>query len=66
MDTAGICSGNPQFGDYLGLRRAWKCMDSSRSTYLHYTLDDWEHDKREADRIIALRAAEINTEHRAG
>jgi hypothetical protein len=34
--------------------------------YLHYTLDDWEHDKREADRIIALRAAEINTEHRAG
>jgi hypothetical protein len=34
--------------------------------YLHYTLDDWEHDKREADRIISLRAAEIHTEDPAG
>jgi hypothetical protein len=33
---------------------------------LHYTLDDWEHDKHEADRIVALRGAEINAEHRAG
>ena len=34
--------------------------------HLNYSMEDLEHDIRESDRLIALRAAKVVTEQRAG
>ncbi len=34
--------------------------------YLNYSMEDLEHDIRESDRLIGLRAAKVVTEQRAG
>ncbi len=39
---------------------------NEHDVYLHYGIDDWEHDKRESDRVLALIQANRSLEQRPG